>query len=69
MSEYHHNKETQGGGKECFRVRVTGMTKTWKREPWRFSFPVKHGMYGPSMYITDENERDWHLASDCPRNK
>ena len=33
------------------RFRRSGQDKTWKRRPKDFSFPVKHGMYGPSGMV------------------
>lgn len=43
------------------RVRRTGKTKQWKREPERFEFPVKHGLY-QSAYITNANAHEWNVA-------
>lgn len=46
--------------------RRNGLTKTWKRSPERYSVPIKHGMYGPYGYVTETNERRWHLDATCP---
>lgn len=43
------------------RVRRSGKTKTWKREPGRFEFPVKYGLYS-STYITNANAHEWSVA-------
>lgn len=47
--------------------RRNGQTQTWKREPERFSIPVKYGLrtYGR---LTDAYAGDWHTgrAEDCP---
>jgi hypothetical protein len=34
-------------------VRQSGKIKTWKRDPGRFEFPVKYGLY-ESWHITDK---------------
>ena len=43
--------------------RRNGATKRWKREPDRFSIPVKYGMYDFG-HITENDHI--HLAKDCP---
>jgi hypothetical protein len=50
-----------------FRVRVTGVCKTWKRDPERWRLPVKHGLRD-SAYLgspgeqTADVENVWYLA-------
>ena len=46
-------------------ARRTGVTKTWKRAPWRFQVPVT---YGPRNHdtITDQTATNWHTEEDCP---
>lgn len=53
---YHKTLKNADGTPQQFRRN--GATKTWKREPSRFSVPVKRGMreYG---YITEENIGDF----------
>lgn len=34
-----------GNNGEIFRVKVNGIVKTWKRDPSRFSVPIKYGLY------------------------
>jgi hypothetical protein len=47
------------------RARVTGKCRTWKRKPYKFRLPVKHGLY-ESGAIDDCNRACWHRAEDCP---
>lgn len=47
------------------RYRVTGKPKTWKRDPYRVTVPVKYGLYDHA-YITEQTLSDWHLESECP---
>jgi hypothetical protein len=35
------------------QVRQSGKIKTWKRDPVRFEFPVKYGLY-ESWHVTDK---------------
>ena len=46
--------------------RRNGKTKTWKKQPDRFSVPVKHGFWGPFDRITEENSYEWHTDAACP---
>lgn len=48
------SKEYQNADGTPARYKRTGKTKEWKRQPERFSVPVKRGLkeYG---YITEEN--------------
>lgn len=45
--------------------RVNGRAQTWKRDPARFSVPLKYGFNGPYTYLTQDNAEDFHLASEC----
>ena len=56
----HHITRTNADGTPM-RVRVSGMLKTWKRDPERFKLPVKYGLY-ENGYITPENAGEWVLA-------
>jgi len=40
---YHASKKNADGTPE--RWRVSGKIKTWKKNPFRVSFPVKRGLY------------------------
>jgi hypothetical protein len=48
--------------------RVSGQVKTWKRQPEKFSFPIKYGMY--KNHVVDNyffcNAEDFHFADECP---
>lgn len=52
-------------------VRRNGQTKRWKREPERFSLPVKYGLY-EAFRITNtyegESAERFHSVADCPLN-
>lgn len=69
--EIHENgcKQTvgpRGGIKEyILRYRVSGQCQTWVREPKRFRFPVKYGLYGNGE-VTETTAPYFHLVSDCP---
>jgi hypothetical protein len=41
--EFHHVSLTNADGTPV-RCRVNGKCKVWKRDPQRFSLPVKYGM-------------------------
>lgn len=58
---FHHVRETQAGGRQCYRVRRNGATQTWVTRPADFRIPVKHGLrdYGQ---ITDGTASDWNVA-------
>lgn len=49
--------------------RRNGATKKWKTRPGHFSIPIKHGMYGPYGYLTQENQHRFHAHDDCPTFK
>ena len=38
------------------RFRVSGMVKTWKRDPNRIKVPVKHGLYDNGYIVNDTFE-------------
>ena len=44
---------------------MTGKPKTWKRDPYRVTVPVKYGLYDHA-YITEQTLNDWHRESECP---
>ena len=48
----------------CTVVRANGACKTWKRDPERFSLPIKYGMYEFST-IDNANAHLFHTADDC----
>jgi hypothetical protein len=50
------------------RFRVNGACKRWKRSPEKFKLPIKHGLYGPCGYVTQDNAQAFHWASMCPLN-
>jgi len=68
----HDCNKTVGprGGVKVFitEVRASGKCQTWKRDLNRFRLPVKYGLY-ESSEITDRNNEDWHVASECPLNE
>lgn len=43
------------------RAKVNGSCKLWKREPEKYSLPMKYGLY-EYFYITPENAADWSTA-------
>lgn len=45
--------------------RRNGSTKRWKRQPNRFSIPVKYGFRGPYTYVTDDNAHMFHAEAAC----
>ncbi len=52
---------------KSLRARRNGRTQRWKRQPERFSIPVKFGMRARDQFRIDETEaRHWHAAEDCP---
>ena len=63
----HDNRATNKDG-TCYRWRVNGKVKTWKRTPERLCIPVKRGMWEYS-YLTEKNLELAHLPCDCPRWK
>lgn len=44
--------------------RVNGLRKTWKKEPEKFSVPIKNGLYSYG-YLTNYNCSQFHLLEDC----
>lgn len=71
---FHYGECTkQEGPRGGVRVKVeswrrNGQTKTWKREPERFSVPIKFGLKS-CAYLTEGNASHFHTAEDCPLNK
>lgn len=47
------------------KVRRSGKTQVWKRNPNRFRLPIKYGMYESSA-ITEDNADQFHVACYCP---
>lgn len=64
--DFHHARESQASGRECYRVRRNGQTQTWATRPGEFRIPVKWGLRGYGQ-ITDGTAADWHVAATCPR--
>ena len=56
--ELYHTTVTGSKGMPI-RFRVTGKPKTWKTMPERVSVPLKHGMYGPSTTLSENNLNDY----------
>ena len=48
------------------RWRINGQTKTWKRQPGRFSIPIKHGLYA-FTYLDNSNCGLFHTSAQCTR--
>ena len=73
-TEFHHNggcphnPGSRGRDKGPIVWRRNGKTRTWKRQPWRFEIPVKHGMYSYSV-ITNGDLALAHVPGNCPRNE
>lgn len=59
-----HYKLKNADGKTCMRFRVNGKIQLWKKQPNKYSVPIKHGLwkYG---YLTQLNCNDFHLIDDC----
>jgi hypothetical protein len=47
------------------RWRGSGQVQTWKRDPGRFSLPIKFGM-DQSSRLDNTNGHLFHCADDCP---
>jgi hypothetical protein len=63
--ECKHCIGSRGGTKTKSEVwRVSGRVQLWKRNPERFSVPIKHGLYS-NAHITPDNVHLFHLASEC----
>lgn len=56
---YHISKKDAKGN--ALKVRRTGKTTAWQRDPKKFSIPVKYGLreYG---YITTSNAEEWSIT-------
>jgi hypothetical protein len=52
----------------CKRWRVNGKVKRWKRDPDRFSVPIKHGVWSYD-YLENNGLEMVHLEKDCPNRK
>ncbi len=53
---------------KCNNWRANGQVKTWKRSPFRFRVPVKHGLYRYDA-ITDINGGAFHVPTmTCKKN-
>jgi hypothetical protein len=53
---YHYS--ARNADKTATRVRVNGKCKVWKRDPTRFSLPVKWGLKR-CFYIDQHNAHEW----------
>ena len=55
---YHRYLKNADGSPQ--KWRINGKLKTWKRQPNRFSIPIKRGLweYG---YLTESNLEDFNL--------
>ena len=68
-NEFHTGKCTRRVGPRggvTFQQEIwrrNGKTKTWKREPERFSIPVKYGLY---HYGYINNDTNVHTRESCP---
>lgn len=56
------------GQRGPIKWRRNGKTKTWKRNPLRFSVPVKWGLYSYG-HITETIAANFHTEEDCPVNQ
>ena len=43
-----------------WRCRRNGVTKTWKRDPFRFRIPIKCGLYVYDEITNDSDVGSWH---------
>ncbi len=53
---YHATMRNRDGA--AFRARANGACKIWKRDPARFSLPIKHGLRDCG-YVTNDNASEW----------
>ena len=51
-----HHDTLLNADKTPLRVCVTGMVKTWKRDPSRVRVPIKHGLYDYGCITNGTNE-------------
>jgi hypothetical protein len=52
----------------ALRARVNGAVKLWKRDPSRFSIPMKHGLRS-HFYLTPENLDEWRLTDPTEKKE
>lgn len=57
-SEFFHKTLTYTDNKTPIRVRRNGKTKLWKKQPERFSIPVKYGLKD-CFRIDNTNCEEW----------
>ncbi len=64
IGTFHYVSPTSPG--KCYVFRRNGKTRRWKRNPERFSIPVKFGLY-TYTHITEVTQNDYHAADACPQ--
>jgi hypothetical protein len=52
----------------CGQFNRNGSTKVWVTRPEAFVIPVKHPVSKYGSKITHSDAKDWHLASECPKD-
>jgi hypothetical protein len=55
---FYHRTMKYADGRTAIQVRRNGRTKIWKRQPDKFSIPVKYG-FRDCFYIDNRNAADW----------
>jgi hypothetical protein len=53
---YHRSQRNADG--TPLRARVSGVCKTWVKQPEKFKLPMKHGLRA-CFYITEDDTLDW----------
>lgn len=65
-------KQTIGprGGKktQIEQWRANGRCQTWVTKPYKFSLPIKYGLYNHG-YLTNDNADLFHVEENCPLNR
>jgi hypothetical protein len=62
----HHERQAQGGGRECLRIRVNGRPQTWKTRPSEVRVPVRWGMRARDQFSLREHEiGEWEPEASC----
>ena len=66
---FYHRELTNADGTPL-RARVSGVCKTWVKQPEKFKLPMKHGLRA-CFYITEQNSIDWCITPcaavvECP---